>query len=87
MMSDERFYRFVGGKIRELRTAAGETQAEIAKVIRRASNVICLIERGVQRATVRDVVLLAAHFHVKPHVFFPKPFSATHQCTTKRGTR
>ncbi len=70
---DRKLYRAIGAKIRELRVSRGESQPQLGKVLRRQVSAVSSIENGKQRTTLGDVILLCAHYGVKPHVFFPLP--------------
>lgn len=76
MISEERLYRSIGSKLRELREASGYgaarlTQAELAKQVGLERTSITNIEKGTQKVPLHVVYRLSEVFSVEPSTFLP----------------
>jgi len=76
MISEERLYRSIGSKLRELREASGYgaarlTQAELAKQVGLERTSITNIEKGTQKVPLHVVYRLSEVFSVEPATFLP----------------
>lgn len=64
-------YKFIGGRIAELRRAADLSQAELATKMKVATNTISRWETATYKPTVADLANLARIFSVPVGSFFP----------------
>lgn len=64
-------YRFIGGRIAELRRAAGLSQAELAADLKIATNTVSRWETATYKPAAADLAKLARLFGVPIGSFFP----------------
>jgi transcriptional regulator with XRE-family HTH domain len=71
-MNKERFYAELGRRLRQARTTARLTQAELADRAGVTRAALANIERGEQRMAAHQLVAVAAALGIEPAVLLPK---------------